>query len=58
MTLFGYHLFVRRSISDAASELGKRGAAIRESKRRELINAKARQLCAEMGQPVPPALLP
>jgi hypothetical protein len=42
----------------AAQELARHGAAIRSARQREKVHAGARQLCLEMGRPIPPALLP
>jgi len=40
----------------AASELGRQGGLARHAREREPIRAMARQLCAEIGKPVPEAL--
>lgn len=45
-------LFRRRSASDAAREL----AAVRYHNERERIRATTREICREIGKPVPEAL--
>ena len=44
------------SIEQSASTLGKRGAQVRYANEREQVRATARQICAEIGKPVPPIL--
>jgi hypothetical protein len=52
MTLFGYQLFTKPEPINPASELAKRGHELR----RKSVKAKARELCREIGKPIPEAL--
>jgi hypothetical protein len=52
MTLFGYQLFAKPEPINPASELAKRGHELR----RQSVKAVARQMCNEMGKPIPEAL--
>lgn len=42
----------------AAHELGLLAGAVAHQRAREPVWAKARQLCLETGQPIPPAICP
>jgi hypothetical protein len=45
-------------VNAAAKELGQLAGAVAHQRAREPVWAKARQLCRETGQPVPPAINP